>query len=62
VLNRIDRFHLVADVIERVPSLGAAAASTKQAIRDLLVEHERYITHHGKDMPMVTDWVWRGGT
>jgi xylulose-5-phosphate/fructose-6-phosphate phosphoketolase len=62
VLNRIDRFHLVADVIERVPSLGAAAAYAKQAIRDLLVEHERYITHHGKDMPMVTDWAWRGGT
>ena len=59
VRNRLDRFHLVADVIDRVPHLGAAAAYAKQAIRDKLIEHQHYIAAHGKDMPEVSEWLWK---
>jgi xylulose-5-phosphate/fructose-6-phosphate phosphoketolase len=61
VRNDIDRFHLVEDVIDRVPSLGARAAHVKQALRDKLVEHKEYIFAHGEDMPEVREWRWRGG-
>jgi xylulose-5-phosphate/fructose-6-phosphate phosphoketolase len=58
VLNDLDRFHLVADVIDRVPQLGARAAYVMQAIRDKLIDHKQYIAEHGKDMPEVTSWIW----
>jgi xylulose-5-phosphate/fructose-6-phosphate phosphoketolase len=58
VLNDLDRFHLVGDVIDRVPKLGARAAYAKQAIRDKLVEHKEYIARHGDDMPEITGWRW----
>ncbi len=61
VLNDIDRFHLVGDVIDRVPQLGARAAYAKQAIRDKLIEHEQYIHQHGEDMPEITGWQWGEG-
>jgi xylulose-5-phosphate/fructose-6-phosphate phosphoketolase len=60
VLNDIDRFHLVQDVIDRVPHLGANAAYAKQAIRDKLIEHKQYIAKNGEDMPEVIDWTWGG--
>ncbi|RXF70918.1 phosphoketolase family protein [Hansschlegelia zhihuaiae] len=58
VRNGVDRFHLVADVIDRTPALGASAVSVKQAISDKLIEHERYIRAHGLDLPEVRDWRW----
>jgi xylulose-5-phosphate/fructose-6-phosphate phosphoketolase len=58
VRNDIDRFHLVTDVIDRVPKLGYLAAYTKQAMRDKLIEHREYITEHGDDLPEIRDWQW----
>jgi xylulose-5-phosphate/fructose-6-phosphate phosphoketolase len=58
VRNDLDRFHLVADVIDRVPKLGYVAAHTKQAIRDKLIEHSQYIHRHGQDLPEVRNWKW----
>jgi xylulose-5-phosphate/fructose-6-phosphate phosphoketolase len=60
VLNELDRFHLVGDVIDRVPLLGARAAYAKQAIRDALLEHRQYITTHGEDDPRILEWRWGG--
>jgi xylulose-5-phosphate/fructose-6-phosphate phosphoketolase len=63
VLNELDRFHLVSDVIDRVPSLGSCAAYAKQSIRDKLLDHKNYIHKHGEDMPEIRNWTWRqGGT
>ncbi len=60
VLNDIDRFHLVNDVIDRVPGLAQSAAYAKQAIRDKLIEHKEYVRRHGDDMPEIKDWTWGG--
>ena len=62
VLNDLDRFHLVADVIDRVPALGPRAAYAQQAIRDKLIEHKQYIARHGEDMPEIRNWRWSLGT
>jgi xylulose-5-phosphate/fructose-6-phosphate phosphoketolase len=58
VLNDLDRFHLVADVIDRVPKLGYLAAYTKQTIREKLIEHKEYIRKYGEDMPEIRNWQW----
>ena len=58
VLNDLDRFHLVSDVIDRVPGLGARAAYAQQAIREKLIEHKQYIAKYGEDMPDIRDWTW----
>ena len=61
VLNEMDRFHLVEDVIDRVPALGPRAAYAKQAIRDKLIDHRRYIREHGQDLPEIREWTWSRG-
>ena len=59
VRNDLDRFHLVGDVIDRVPKIGNIAAYAKQAIRDKLIDHKEYITKYGQDMPEIREWTWK---
>ena len=58
VLNDMDRYHLVQDVIDRLPQLGARAAYVKQAIRNALIDHKEYIFEHGEDAPEISGWTW----
>jgi xylulose-5-phosphate/fructose-6-phosphate phosphoketolase len=58
VQNEIDRFHLVADVINNLPQLGNRGAYLLQQMRDTLVEHDQYIAEYGQDLPIVRDWKW----
>ena len=60
VLNDIDRFHLVDDVIDRVPGLATRAAYAKQTLRDKLIDHKQYICRYGDDMPEIKNWTWSG--
>ncbi len=62
VMNDLDRFHLVCDVMDRVPAAAAKAAYVKQAMRDKLVEHKQYIVRYGEDMPEIRDWKWPGAS
>jgi len=61
VLNQMDRYHLIEDVIDRVAHLGARAAYAKQQVRDRLIEHKQYIHEYGEDLPEVTGWRWGQG-
>jgi xylulose-5-phosphate/fructose-6-phosphate phosphoketolase len=58
VLNRLDRFHLAGAAIDRVPRLGSTAAYVKQALREQLIEHRRYVDEQGIDMPEILNWRW----
>ncbi|HZD25679.1 MAG TPA: phosphoketolase, partial [Alphaproteobacteria bacterium] len=61
VRNDLDRFHLVQDVVDRVPKLRPRAGYIKQAVRDKLIEHAAYIRQYGQDMPEIRAWTWPGG-
>ncbi len=61
VLNDLDRFHLVMDVVDRLPQLGAKGAYLKQTLQDKLVRHREYICENGQDMPEVREWQWGAG-
>ncbi|MBL9007179.1 MAG: phosphoketolase family protein [Myxococcales bacterium] len=60
VRNDIDRFHLVDDVIDRVPGLSVRAAYVRQKVRNKLIEHRQCIVKTGDDMPEIRDWKWPG--
>ena len=59
VQNDLDRFHLVMDVIARVPGLGTKGAYLKQLMQDKLVQHKHYIDKHGEDLPEIRNWMWQ---
>jgi xylulose-5-phosphate/fructose-6-phosphate phosphoketolase len=61
VQNEIDRFHLVQDVVDRVPGLGSRGSYLKQMMQDKLVEHKLYINQHGQDLPEIRNWKWADG-
>jgi xylulose-5-phosphate/fructose-6-phosphate phosphoketolase len=60
VMNDLDRYHLVMDVIDRVPSLGQRAAHLRQEMVDKRTAHHHWVREHGEDMPDIKDWVWPG--
>jgi xylulose-5-phosphate/fructose-6-phosphate phosphoketolase len=58
MLNDLDRFHLVMDVIDRVPGLGSRAAHVRQLMVDQRLSHRQYTRDHGEDPLDIRDWVW----
>jgi xylulose-5-phosphate/fructose-6-phosphate phosphoketolase len=60
MLNDLDRFHLVIDVIDRMPGLGGRAAHLRQEMEDRRLRARAYTREHGEDDPAIRDWVWPG--
>ena len=58
VLNDHDRFHLVMDVIDRLPQTGSKGSHLKRQLQDKLIEHKHYIDRYGQDMPEIRNWKW----
>ncbi|MBP9593335.1 MAG: phosphoketolase family protein, partial [Steroidobacteraceae bacterium] len=58
ILNQIDRFDLVIDVIDRVPGLAARGAHLKEEMRDAIIDNLRYAHDHGTDREEISNWVW----
>jgi len=60
LLNDMDRFHLVMDVIDYVPSLGSRGARLRQDMADMRVRNRIYTREQGEDLPEIRDWTWSG--
>jgi xylulose-5-phosphate/fructose-6-phosphate phosphoketolase len=58
MLNDLDRFHLVMDVIDRVPGLADRAAHLRQEMEDRRLKARAWTREHGEDEPAVRDWTW----
>ncbi len=58
VMNDLDRFGLMGDVVDRVPKLDSNAGYLKQFVRDKRIEHKEYIREYGDDMPEIRNWKW----
>ncbi len=58
MLNDIDRYHLVMDVIDRVPSLGSRAAHVRQEMVDKRLRARQHTRDHGQDAPEILNWTW----
>jgi xylulose-5-phosphate/fructose-6-phosphate phosphoketolase len=58
VMNRMDRYNLAIDVIDRVPRLRTVGAHARDRLRDQIIEHRRYVRTHGEDLPEIRDWQW----
>jgi len=56
VRNRLDRFHLVINVIDRVPGLAREASQVRETMNERLAAHHEYIVEHGEDMPEIRTW------
>jgi xylulose-5-phosphate/fructose-6-phosphate phosphoketolase len=61
-MNELDRFHLVKDVIDRVPGLGQSAAHLRQDMDDRLIRQRLHTREHGEDLPEIRDWYWPHGS
>jgi xylulose-5-phosphate/fructose-6-phosphate phosphoketolase len=60
VMNRIDRFSLAIEAIDRIPRLHDVSAHAREALTDRLIEHRQYVRTHGIDLPEIRDWAWSG--
>jgi xylulose-5-phosphate/fructose-6-phosphate phosphoketolase len=60
VLNQIDRFHLVIDVIDRVTTFGPTGAYLREQMADDLIHHTAHIREFGEDLPEISSWAWEG--
>jgi xylulose-5-phosphate/fructose-6-phosphate phosphoketolase len=59
VMNDLDRFHLVQDVVNRIPGLGENGTKLRQLMISKLAEHKQYIDKYGQDMPEIRNWKWK---
>jgi xylulose-5-phosphate/fructose-6-phosphate phosphoketolase len=62
MLNDLDRFHLVMDVIDRVPGLGSRAGHLREHMAEERLRARQYTRDHGDDPPAIKDWVWDAGS
>lgn len=61
VANDLDRYHLVMDVVDRVPITGDKGIYLKRQLKDKLVEHRQYLNKNGQDIPEIRNWKWQSG-